>query len=160
MSDKEPFDENQPTTRQIIIFTVVLAFIVSVIGTVLALGIFGPLFGVGETSGGPFLFNRPKILEKIIQSAEPKETSERILRQDELVVKVVEEASPAVVSIVASKDVPVIERYYVNPFSNDPFFKQFFGDQDLGLKIPQYRQKALRSKKCLRARALLFPLTV
>ncbi|MBI3627184.1 MAG: trypsin-like peptidase domain-containing protein [Candidatus Sungbacteria bacterium] len=56
---------------------------------------------------------------------------------DEAVVQAVAEASPAVVSIVESKDVPIIEQYGVSPFGNDPFFRQFFGD----LQIPQYRQK-------------------
>lgn len=134
-------DENQPTTKQLVLFTVVLSFIVSMIGTVLALGVFGPLVGLGEEKGGPVFLNRPTILEKIKETITQKETSESILRQDELVVKVVEEASPAVVSVVAAKDVPVVERFFVDPFSDDPFFKQFFGDGGSGFRIPQFRQK-------------------
>ena len=126
-------DENQPTTKQVVLFTVVMSFIVSVIGTVLVLGILGPIFGSGQDSAVPFLFNRPKILEKILPS-EP-------VRQDELVVKAVEQASPAVVSVVASKDVPVLEQYFIDPFGNDPFLKQFFGDGGSGFQIPQLRQK-------------------
>ena len=103
-------DENQLTTKQLVLFTVVMSFIVSMIGTVLALGILGPVFGVGQDSSTPFLFNRPKILEKII-------ASDRTPRQDELVVKAVEDASPAVVSVVASKDVLVLEQFFVDPFS-------------------------------------------
>jgi glycerol-3-phosphate acyltransferase PlsX len=83
-------DEQQPTTRQIVLFTVVLSFIVSVIGTVLSLGIVGPLLGAGEATGGPIQFNKPRILEKITEKITERETTERILRQDELVVKVVE----------------------------------------------------------------------
>ncbi len=135
-------DENQPTTRQIVLFTVVLSFIVSIIGTVLTLGVFGPLFG-GDEGGGPILFNRPKILEKITE----RETTERVLRQDELAVKVVEEASPAVVSIIASKDVPVIEQFFTDPFGDDPVFKQFFGDQGSGFRIPQFRQKGTEKQE-------------
>ncbi len=132
-------DENQPTTRQLVIFSVVLSFIVSIIGTVLALGMFGPLLGLGERGSTPLIFNKP--LEKIIETITQKETAERILRQDELVVKVVEEASPAVVSVVAAKDVPVIERFFVDPFADDPLFRQFFGDGGSGFRIPQFRQK-------------------
>src|SRR3989344_5324594 len=127
-------DENQLTTKQLVLFTVVMSFIVSMIGTVLALGILGPVFGVGQDSSTPFLFNRPKILEKII-------ASDRTPRQDELVVKAVEDASPAVVSVVASKDVLVLEQFFVDPFHNDPFFRQFFGDGGSGFQIPQLRQK-------------------
>lgn len=132
--------ENQPTTKQIVIFAVVLSFIVSVIGTILTLGILQPLLG-SEEMAAPFFFNRPQVLEKITERVKEVvgETKERIVRQEELIVKVVEEASPAVVSVVASKDVPVVEQYFIDPFGGDPFFRQFFGDD--GPKVPQFRQK-------------------
>ena len=139
-------DENQPTTRQLVLFTVVLSFIVSIIGTILALGVAGPIFGFGEGGdSAPFIFQRPKILEKITEKI--TETSERILRQDELIVQVVEQASPAVVSVVATKDVPVIERFFVDPFGGDALFKQFFGDEGSGFRIPQFRQKGTEKQE-------------
>ncbi len=132
--------ENQPTTKQLIIFTVILSFIVSILGSALTLGIFG---GVSEGSNNsPFIFNRPANLLRITQ----KETSESILRQDELVVQVVEQSFPAVVSVVATKDVPVIEKFFVDPFGNDPLFKQFFGG-DSGFRIPQFRQKGTQTQE-------------
>ena len=140
-------DEQQPTTRQIVLFTVVLSFIVSVIGTVLSLGIVGPLLGAGEATGGPIQFNKPRILEKITEKITERQTTERILRQDELVVKVVEEASPAVVSIVATKDVAVIERFFVDPFGDDPVFREFFGEGGSGFRIPQFRQKGTEKQE-------------
>ena len=54
--------------------------------------------------------------------------------QDELLTASVARTAPAVVSIVVSKDVPKLEVVYVNPFGDDPFFKDF------GVKIPVYRQ--------------------
>lgn len=136
-------DEFQPTTRQLVIFTVVLSFIVSVIGTVLTSGILGPLLSSGDGSGGgPLVFNRPKILEKITE----KVTTSEILRQDELVVKVVERSSPAVVSVVASKDVPVVERFFIDPLEGDPFFKKFFEDDPV-LQVPQFKQKGTQKKE-------------
>ena len=90
-----------------------------------------------------------QVVERIIERAAPpgsaseKELSERVLRQDELVVGVVKRASPAVVSIVATKDVPVVERYYIDPFGGDSFFQRFFGD---GLSIPQYRQRGTEKR--------------
>lgn len=59
-------------------------------------------------------------------------------------INVVKKASPAVVSITITKNVPVIEQFYVNPFGNDPFFQQFFGDQ---FQIPQYRQKGVQKQE-------------
>jgi len=48
---------------------------------------------------------------------------------EQAVVRAVEEASPAVVSVIISKYVPVIERCPYNPFSNLPEeFQQFFGE--------------------------------
>ena len=60
--------------------------------------------------------------------------------QEQLVIKAVEQASPAVVSIVISKDVPIIEQYYTNPFGGDLFFGQ-------GFLVPQYRQIGTQKKE-------------
>ncbi len=54
------------------------------------------------------------------------------------VVRAVKRTSPAVVSIIISKDVPIIEQCPgQNPFSNlPPEFQQFFGDQGLNFSVP------------------------
>ncbi len=57
------------------------------------------------------------------------------------VVEVVKEASPAVVSIIISKNLPVYEKMYVNPF---PEFNQFLGPQ---IKIPEYQQKGTKKQE-------------
>lgn len=61
--------------------------------------------------------------------------------QDELLTDAVSRVAPAVVSIVVTKDVPQLEIVYINPFGDDPFFK------DAGIRIPQYRQKGTTEKK-------------
>ena len=141
------FEDRNPTTKQIVLFTVVLSFIVSVIGTVLALGTIGPLFGLGEEGGGPILFNKPAIIDKIIETVTERETTERVIRQDELIVTVVETVSPAVVSVIATKDVPVVERFFADPFADDPLLQQFFGDEGSGFRIPQFRQKGTQRQE-------------
>jgi len=65
----------------------------------------------------------------------------RAASQDELLTQAVARISPAVVSIVISKDVPQLEVVYENPFGNDPFFKDF------GFRIPVYRQKGTVRQK-------------
>lgn len=75
-----------------------------------------------------------------------------IITQEEKIIKVVKEASPAVVSIIISKDLPVMEKYYQeeNPFGGDDFFKQFFGQDFFSpfkFRIPQYRQKGTEKKE-------------
>ncbi|MBI4458288.1 trypsin-like peptidase domain-containing protein [Candidatus Uhrbacteria bacterium] len=65
--------------------------------------------------------------------------------EEQTIIRAVKKASPAVVSIVIAKDVPVMERYYVDPFGGDDFFQQFFGGS--GMQMPQYRQKGTEKKE-------------
>ncbi len=65
---------------------------------------------------------------------------------EKLITDIVEKTSPAVVSIVISKDVPIFERYYINPFEEfnlPPEFRQFFFE----FEIPQYRQKGTEKRR-------------
>lgn len=61
---------------------------------------------------------------------------------EEAVVSAVQTASPAVVSIVLTADVPVIERFYVNPF--DDFFG---GNSPFGFRVPQLRQRGTQRQE-------------
>lgn len=68
--------------------------------------------------------------------------------QEDLVVKIVQNVSSAVVSIIATKDLPVIEQYFVNPFGEDEFFKRFIPPELLPqFQIPQYRQKGTENRQ-------------
>jgi len=55
--------------------------------------------------------------------------------QEEKIIKTVQDVSPAVVSIIITKDLPIIEQYFYEPF------------EEMGLpfelQIPQYRQKGV-----------------
>ena len=59
---------------------------------------------------------------------------------DQKIIKAVEKSEGAVVSIVATKDVPIVEQYYINPFED------FFGFP-FEFQIPQYRQKGTTKKE-------------
>ncbi len=80
---------------------------------------------------------------------EKKESETQNFVSDETrTVQIVEKVSPAVVSIVITKDVPIVEQY------NEQFnpFEQFFGPNPLGdgglnFQIPQYRQKGTEKKE-------------
>ncbi|OYV26100.1 MAG: hypothetical protein B7W98_03370, partial [Parcubacteria group bacterium 20-58-5] len=54
--------------------------------------------------------------------------------QDQKLQSAVAAVTPAVVSIVESKEVPKLQVTYVNPFGNDPFFQGF------GAQVPVYQQ--------------------
>ena len=56
------------------------------------------------------------------QETEAQETYLPLADQEEAVINVVKQISPVVVSIVITKDMPVFERYYIDPFEEfDPF---------------------------------------
>jgi serine protease Do len=61
--------------------------------------------------------------------------------QEDLLTDTVERAAPAVVSIVISKDVPLLDVHYVNPFGSDPFFR------DIGYRVPVFRRLGTRSQQ-------------
>jgi S1-C subfamily serine protease len=61
--------------------------------------------------------------------------------QEDRTISVIKEVAPAVVSIIITKDVPVYEQYYVNPFGNDQFFSPF------EIQIPQQRQKGTEKQE-------------
>jgi len=63
---------------------------------------------------------------------------------EQAIVEVVKKASPAVVSIVVSKDVPIIERYFRNPFEE---LEPFLGPLPFKFRIPEYRQKGFEKKE-------------
>ncbi len=93
-----------------------------------------------------------KTLEKVLPSSVVTNNSQpipiNVITQEDLIIQTVKKVSPAVVSVIATKDLPVIEQYYVNPFGNDPFFQQFFGDQFFQqFQVPQYQQKGTEKQQ-------------
>jgi len=74
----------------------------------------------------------------------PEEIKRETIReksQEEQLTSAVAKIAPSVVSIVVSKDVPQYTVEYVNPFGNDPFFKDF------NIRVPQYTQKGTKIQK-------------
>jgi len=89
---------------------------------IFASSIFG--FAAGLVSGSFFYFEIKNYmadlpgLQKIIEREKVVETQYvPQTTQEEKIIAAVNSASPAVVSIVISKDMPVFEQYYINPFS-------------------------------------------
>jgi serine protease Do len=78
---------------------------------------------------------QPQIIEKekIIEKEYIPQTS-----QEEAVISVVKEYSPAVVSIIITKDMPIFEEYYINPFGSESPF---------GFQIPQFRQEGTQKQE-------------
>ncbi len=62
-------------------------------------------------------------------------------RSSQTLQSTVAKVTPAVVSIVESREVPKLQVTYVNPFGNDPQFQGF------GLQVPVYRQVGTTTQK-------------
>lgn len=75
--------------------------------------------------------------ERVVKKEYVPQTS-----QEQVIINVVKEASPSVVSIIITKDLPVLEQYGFNPFEeffgSDPFFQ---------FNIPQYQQKGTQKQE-------------
>jgi serine protease Do len=95
------------------------------------------------------------LLLKNITSSKPSFTSSQqpyfinpaptVFDLESAVTQIAEKSSSAVVSIVISKYVPIVERFYINPFEEfelPPEIKPFFEFQ-----IPQYREKGYEKQK-------------
>ena len=98
---------------------------------------------------GLFLYNSfqlPSSSEALESEIEITELQQYIPQtsQEEAVINVVKLASPSVVSIIISKDLPVFEQYYNDPFGD------FFGDDfpfKFEFETPQYQQKGTEKQK-------------
>jgi serine protease Do len=114
-------------------------FIILIIVSLL-FGIIGGVLGIGYVY--PYLEDYLKIdfPEKIVE----KET---VIEKDyipqtsheEKVISAVKEASPSVVSIIVTKDLPVVKQYYYDPFEG-------FFDDDF-FRIPEYRQEGTEKQQ-------------
>lgn len=84
---------------------------------------------MGVAQGGPFLL--ASVFPATNEEVAVNEKSEGYVpqtTQEQKVIEAVQEASPAVVNIVATKDVPTMGAYRPDAFS-DPFFDFFFPQQ-------------------------------
>lgn len=101
------------------------------------------------------LFNPPKIVTSSISTPNFLNVSQQTPNPslvllpylEKEITSVVEKVSPSVVSIVISKYVPVIEKYYSNPFEEfeiPPELKPFF---QFEFQIPRYRQKGYEKEE-------------
>ena len=66
-----------------------------------------------------------------------------VISQEETIINVVEKVSPSVVSIIITKDLPIIQEYYYNPFEG---FEWFFGEP-FEIEIPQYEQEGTEKRE-------------
>ena len=106
-----------------------------VILTILISSFFG--FLAGAVSGSYFYTEVKEYLSKLNIEIPESQVIEKIIEkeyqpqttQEEKIIQAVENVSPVVVSIIVTKDVKVLEEYWISPF------------EELPLQIPEYQEK-------------------
>ncbi|NTU66756.1 MAG: PDZ domain-containing protein [Candidatus Moranbacteria bacterium] len=98
--------------------------------TIVVSSVFGSFFGFVAGVGSNSFFS--KISDKLFHVSSNNQSNvqvsrEKIVEEDSAVIDVVNNASPAVVSIVISKDVPKVQDFFSNPFDFPNFFDPFGG---------------------------------
>ena len=83
----------------------------------------------------PQITEKEKVIERVVEYI--PQTS-----REETIIQVIEDVSPAVVSIIITRDLLIIEEYYIDPFDDD-----FFGFSPFEFRIPQYREKGTEKKE-------------
>ncbi len=79
----------------------------------------------------------------VVAHADTKESTQRVSQLSSSFADVIEKASPAVVTISSTRVIKASEQQGQNPFSADPFFRQFFGGQ--GARPRAERERGLGS---------------
>jgi len=76
------------------------------------------------------------------QITDSKQPCSCYLTYEQAVIRAVEKVSPSIVSIIISKDLPIIEQRYYEPFSDLPEeFRQFFKGFGFEFSMPQIKGK-------------------
>ena len=137
----------QLTKTQVVLLVLLVSFVTSIATAIVTVALY-------EQMPSPIIQNINRIVEKTIEKVVPSQTDNEkdkgnsvktfYVSQEDLTVKIINDISSAVVSVVATKDLPVIEQYFINPFG-DEFFKEFGILPDI--QIPQYRQNGTEKKQ-------------
>ncbi len=124
------------TKTQLVMLVLLVSFVTSLVTGIVTASLV-------SQAPAPFTQSISRVIEKIVPSVTENNNNQQAAplviqepSKEELTIKVIKNVSNSVVSVVASKDIPVIEQYYINPFQNDPLFKDLLPD----VQIPQYRQ--------------------
>ncbi|HDH04085.1 MAG TPA: trypsin-like serine protease, partial [Candidatus Campbellbacteria bacterium] len=137
---------NDLTRAQVIMLVLLVSFVTSLVTGIVTVTLV-------NQAPPPITQTINKVIERTIRTVVPGDSQTAataapiIVTQEDRIVKIVNNVSSAVVSVVATKDMPVIEKYYINPFKNNAAFKNLPGGFLPDVKIPQYRQKGVEKRQ-------------
>ena len=105
-----------------------------------------------EQAPAPITQTIQRIIERTTESSKETLPSQDVvtlekaaLARDALIQDIVSRVSPAVVSVIATKDVPVYEQYYASPIPQDPLLQQMFSE--FNIQTPQLRQNGTEKRQ-------------
>lgn len=119
-----------------------LRIIVIILLIIFCSSFFGAIFGFMAGNIGKFVIpeiNLKNLLGKKTSNLNnfnednkeaPQLGREKIIEEDTTIVKMIEESSPSVVSIIVSKDIPKIRNFFNNPWEDFDFFFNPFYERD------------------------------
>jgi len=121
-------------------------YVAMITTTIITSSIFGALagfFAVNNKQAGQFFYDMfPGFINRETTTVNDQKTFN--VEENSAVVDAVERANPAVVNVVVTKDLPKLEQFYYNPFGNDDFFNNFFGNDFL---VPGTKQNGTEKRE-------------
>ncbi len=137
---------NELNKTQVVMLVLLVSFVTSLVTGIVTVTLV-------NQAPQPMTQTISKVIEKTIERVVPGEPKPAppappiIITQEDLIIKVVRDISSAVVSVVATKDIPIIEKYYINPFKENELFKNLPEGFLPNIQIPQYREKGTEEKQ-------------
>lgn len=127
------------TKTQIILLLVLVSIVVAFTAAIVTAALFEQAPGSSVTQ------TIQRVIEKAVPGVQNNDSQEtvRVITQEQQIVDTVKDVSPAVVSIVASRDLPKLERCAASPFGGDDVFGQFFPE----LQVPQLCQNGTERRQ-------------
>lgn len=127
--------------------TLKITILISFLSSIIAITFFIIFLFAFKKAGVNFGFLNDFLPEKVLERETVKESQivEKYISQttqEQIIVDIVKKSQDSVVSVIATKDLPVMEQYFIDPFQG--FGDDFFGG---GLQVPKYRQKGTEKKE-------------
>jgi len=116
------------TKTQLILLVLLVSFVTSLVTGIVSVSL------VSQNALSP-IQTISRVIEKVSEPQQTPVIQNALPSEEELIVRLVKNVSPAVVSVVAARDIPVIEQYFINLFGDNEFL------------IPQYRQKGTERRQ-------------
>lgn len=130
---------------QLVLLVLLVSFVTSIATAVVTVALV-------DQAPKPVTQTIQRVVERVASATQTIEQTQKkeeqppqvvVVSDEEKIVRIVADMLPSVVSIVATKDLPVVERCFIDPFGDDPLFKEFFGD----FRIPSVCQSEGKTEK-------------